>query len=484
MTTLLIISLYLIVSLGIGFYGYWMRSENPEDYFLAGRGVGPLVLFFTLVATNFSAFFFLGFAGAGYRIGYGYYGIMSFGTALVSLTFFLMGRKIWAIGKREGFITPPEMMGGLMRSRSLKLIYLIVMVLFTIPYLAIQPVGAGILLSELTGWKIQYFQGSVILSVVIVLYVFLGGMRSVALTDVVQGLLMFSLMFVAVFLIGGKLGGIQEANHQVQSKIPGLFTHAGRDGYFTPQKWFSYMILWAIAVPMFPQMFMRFFIGRDSSALRASARIYPLVTAFLFLCPIVIGVMGHIPFPDLAGQEADKILPMMLMRFTPEWLSALVMIGALAAFMSTMDSQLLALSSMLTRDFYVEFLNKNAAHKTQVRIGKILVIGLCGLGLAIAFRPPEAIFEIVTQAFTGLSVLFPTTFAVLYWKRASASACVVSILSGEILLAGFYFGWIPDSWTFGFLRLVPILIISSLVLVTLSFLGGKSLHCIQNELSA
>lgn len=473
MTTLIIVFLYLVVSLGIGIYGYWARSENPEDYFLAGRGVGPLVLFFTLVATNFSAFFFLGFAGAGYRIGYGYYGIMSFGTALVSLTFFLLGRKIWILGRKGGFVTPPELMGGVKKSRLLKLTYLIAMVVFTIPYLAIQPIGAGILLSELTGGQIHYFQGSVILSVVIVLYVFLGGMRSVALTDVVQGVLMFSLIFLAVFLIGRNLGGVSAANSQIQAALPDLFTHTGSGGYFTPQKWFSYMILWAVAVPMFPQMFMRFYIGRDSSSLRTSARIYPLVTAFLFVCPIMIGVMGHIPFPDLAGKEADKILPMMLMRFTPEWLSALIMVGALAAFMSTMDSQLLALSSMLTRDFYLEILEPDASLKMQVWIGKILVVVLCGLGLAIAFRPPAAIFEIATQAFTGLSVLFPATFAVLHWNKCTARACVASILAGEFLVACFYFGWIPETWSFGFLPLVPILIVSTLVLVLLTLIESK-----------
>ena len=465
MTTIIIILLYLLVTLAIGIYAYRQSQNNPDDYFLASRGVGPIVLFFTLVATNFSAFFFLGFAGAGYRIGYSYYGIMSFGTAIVALSFYFVGHKVWLLGKEKGYITPPEMIGDRFNSKPLKLVFLFFMVLFTMPYLAIQPIGAGLLLSELTGGAIPYFWGAIILTIFIVFYVFLGGMRSVALTDVVQGIIMFTLMFFAVYVIGEALGGVSAANAKVFEIKPELFSREGVDNYFTPQTWFSFMILWIFAVPMFPQMFMRFFIPSSASGLRTSARLYPLVCAFLFICPVMIGVMGHLPFPDLVGREADKILPQMLTNFAPEWLSALIMVGALAAFMSTMDSQLLALSSMLTRDLYLSFIKKNAPITAQVRIGKILVVILSLVGLAIAYSPPSTIFDIATQAFTGLSLLFPTTIAALYWKRATPESCIVSILISEALLIGLHYNWIPKSLTFGFLPVVPLMVIATLIIV-------------------
>ncbi|MCB0290868.1 MAG: sodium:solute symporter family protein [Calditrichaeota bacterium] len=473
MVTLSIIILYLLVTLAIGYYGYRIGQNHPDDYFLAGRDVGPVVLFFTLIATNFSAFFFLGFAGAGYRIGYSYYGIMSFGTALVALTFYFIGHKAWLLGKAKGYITPPEMIGDRFRSRPLKVLFLIVMVIFTVPYLALQPIGAGILLQELTNGLIPYFQGAVILTVVIVLYVFLGGMRSVALTDVVQGVIMFSLMFLAVWVVADALGGLSAANARVYALNPELFSREGAGGYFTPRKWFSFMILWMLAVPMFPQMFMRFFISRDVAALRTSARLYPLVTALLFLCPVIIGVIGHIPFPELAGKEADKILPLMLTRFTPEWLGALIMVGALAAFMSTMDSQLLALSSMLTRDLYRDLFKTRVTYETQVQVGKILIVILSLLGLLIAYRPPATIFQIATQAFTGLAILFPTTIAALYWPRATAGSCIASILVGEGLLIGLHYELIPASFTLGFLPVVPLVGIAALMIVVGSLVSGK-----------
>lgn len=464
MTTAILLA-YLFITLAIGVYAYRQSSDDPDDFFLAGRDVGPVVLFFTLIATNFSAFFFLGFAGAGYRIGYSYYGIMSFGTALVALTIYLIGHRSWQLGKRHGYITPPELIGARTGSPVLKFLYLAVMVIFTVPYLALQPIGAGILLAQLTGGAIPEFSGAVLLSVFIVFYVFIGGMRSVAWTDLAQGMIMLVLMGAAVWVVADALGGLSEANARLRDIHPSLFSREGVGGYFTPGRWISLMLLWGMAVPMFPQMFMRFFIARRSTALRTSARCYPLVTALLFLCPVIIGVLGHLAFPDLTGKAADRILPMMLTEFAPEWLAALIMTGALAAFMSTMDSQLLAISSMVTRDVWVVWIERNASLSRQVRVGRLTVVALAVAGMIIAYQPPATIFAIATQAFSGLAILFPTTVAVLYWPRVRAGACIASIVTGETLLAFTALGWIPDRWMLGFLPVLPLTALAALIVV-------------------
>lgn len=470
--TLAIVGLYLVFTLAVGLFAYRQSQNTPDDYFLADRGIGPVVLFFTIISTNFSAFYFLGFAGAGYRIGYSYYGIMAFGTAIVSLTFYFVGSKAWALGKRHGYITPPELVGKQLAHGPLRLVYLTVMVLFTIPYLAIQPIGAGYLLEALTGGAIPFFWGAIILTTCMVLYVFLGGMRGIVLTDVLQGVLMLGLMVMAVLVIGKALGGISEANREVFQLEPALFSREGVGEFFTPRRWFSFMLLFFFAVPMFPQVFMRFFIPKSPGALRTAAILYPLVTALLFIGPVLIGVLGHLRFPGLMGTESDQILPMMLNALVPPWLAALVMVGALAAFMSTMDSQLLALSSMITRDVYVEFVDAEASVDRQVRVGRILVVALSVVGLAIALRPPDTIFEIATEAFTGLAVLFPTTLAAMYWKQTSPTSCIVSIVVGEILLIGYHYQWIPAQWAFGFLPVVPILILCVLVILAGSLARG------------
>lgn len=469
----LFIIVYLLFTLGIGIAGYQRQNNTPQEYFLANRSVGNIVLFFTLIATNFSAFTFLGFAGAGYRVGVSYYPMMAFGTALVAISFYFIGYKVWLLGKEKGFITPGELIAERLGSQSLKLIFLMVMVIFTLPYLTLQPIGAGYLLENLTNGQIPYFVGATTLTFVIVLYVFTGGMRSVALTDVLQGILMFVLMIVAVFTIANSLGGITTANRTAYEQLPELFSRQGIDNFFTKPKWFSYMILWVMSVPMFPQMFMRFYIPKTPTSLKASAVLYPIITATMFICPVLIGVWAHIPFPNLAGKATDQVLPMMLAEYTPVWIASFVMVGALAAFMSTLDSQLLALSTMLTRDIYISYFRPNASLREQTLVGRILIVILAIIGLIIAYNPPATISVIATQSFTGLTVLFPTVIAALYGRNINPVSCIISILVGEAALIGFALNIIPASFTFGFLPVVPIVFVSGLIIVLGSTNIGK-----------
>jgi SSS family solute:Na+ symporter len=449
----------------VGYVGFAKGSKTPEDYFLANRGIGAIVMLFTFIASNFSAFFFMGFAGAGYRIGYSYYPMMAFGTAFAALAFYFIGFRTWRLGKLKGYVTPPEMIGDLTQSNSLKLLFMVVLVFFTLPYVAIQPMGAGYILDTLTDGQIPYFYGAVILTVFIVIYVFVGGMRTVALTDLIQGVLMFGLMILAVWVISADLGGLAEANAKVFEQKPELFSRQGGNNYFTPQKWFSLMILWLFCVPMFPHMFMRFFMSKDTYSFKFSTFFYALIPCFLFILPVIIGVIGHLSFPGLEGKETDRIIPMMLMEHTPLWVAALILTGALAAFMSSLDSQLLAISTMFTRDIYLSFIDHKASMGLQVILGRICVATCALIGLLIAAYAEDSIFAIVKMAFTGYAALFPTTLAVLYFKNVPAWICVLSILSGECLLVTLTFNWIPTAWTLGFDPIIPVMLVTSLVIL-------------------
>ena len=449
MTYLILIAYIAITFLG-SLVGARKNSSTPEGYFLANRNLTTLTLFFTILATNFSAYYFLGFAGEGYRRGYAFYFIMSFGTALACLSFYLIGTKAWLLGKKHGYITPAELVFGQTGSRLLALLFSLVMILFTFPYLALQVVGAGYLLENLTGGDISYLTGCVGVTIFTISYVLLGGMTSVAKTDLKQGILSLVLMLLAVIVIGNALGGMTQANLAVFEKMPELFAREGGDGFYTPQKWFSWLVFWVFCIPMFPQLFMRFYIAKDLSHLKKSALLYAFIPLFISILPVIIGVMGHLTFPGLEGKAADQILPKMLVEHSPEWFSALVMTGALAALMSTLDSQLLALGTMFTRDFYGVFSKKENGLKQQVNIGKISIGVFAFIGLAIAYQPFDTIFDMGKMAFSGLSVLFPAAFAILWWKRVNATFLIASVIIGEGLTLAFFYKKIPVEWAFGF----------------------------------
>ncbi|MBN2380789.1 sodium:solute symporter family protein [candidate division WOR-3 bacterium] len=445
---------YVAVLAALSILARKKASSSPEEFFLAGRSFGPVVLFLTLAATNFSAFFFLGFAGAAWKYGFGQYAIMGLGTALVPVSFYFIGRKVWKLGKEKGYLTAPELIGGELGSPFLRRLVLVVMVVFTVPYLLTQALGAGMILSSLAGIDLTRI-GAIVIILLIGGVVVLGGMRGSAWTDVLQGGLMILAMLAAVFFVAKGLGGFQTASQKAYAASPALFMRPGPDGFFTPQKWFSFIILWSFVNPLFPQLFTRFYTARSLRSLRVSTWLYPLLVSFLFLAPVLIGVWAN-GTPVDPGKP-DMILPAMVAGYAPGWVHALVMTGALAALMSTADSQLLALSTMLARDAGID--------RKQMFWGRVLTLGLCLLVVILVLLGVDAkggIFTFLTQTtFAGLVVLTPATVAALYFKKIPKWAAIASIIAGEASVVGIWLGWLP---TFGLVDGIVALIVAVIVL--------------------
>lgn len=219
--------LYFLILLLIGIYAHKKTKAMPEDYFLANRRFGPLILFFTLAATNFSAFTFLGFAGKAYTDGLGQYGIMALGTSFMAIMFYILGRKIWKIGREKGYITPGELIGGHYNSRGLQLLFALIMSLFTIPYLAIQAIGAGYIL-QIIFPSLSMKIGAVAVMAIICLYVLSGGMKASGWTDVFQGMVMIAAMILAFSFIAISLGGAEKATQSAFEVNASLFSRPGQ----------------------------------------------------------------------------------------------------------------------------------------------------------------------------------------------------------------------------------------------------------------
>jgi SSS family solute:Na+ symporter len=433
---IVILAAYFLLVLVIGWFARTHWKSSPASYFLGDRRLGTLILLATMTATNFSAFTVFGTSGAGYRDGWSFFPIMGFGTGFMALSFWVIGRKAWRIGRERGLITPSELVHSLYGSPAVAFLFALVMIVFTVPYLALQPIAAGYALEELTG--LPYFYGSLLVTGVIVLYTLHGGLRAVAWTDLFQGLLMLVMLLVTIVLAAGHNGGFIAASQKVMAMKPELFSRPGALNHYLPGIWFSYMALWFFCDPMFPQLFQRFFAAREERALSRMMLCYPLVCTVVFFAPVAVGVLGHLWFPDLAGKQADRILPMVATAVAGDALSALVIAAGLAALMSTMDSQLLTLSSIFTRDI-LPLLRRR--QPTTSLPGRLFVISLSLAGLAFAYRPPATLLQIATEAFTGLAVLFPTVFFGLYLQRVYPRAAIASILCGEAALAVFHLKW-------------------------------------------
>jgi len=452
---------YFIILIALGIFAHKKTKKTPEDYFLANRSFGPIILLFTLAATNFSAFTFLGFAGGAYDYGFGQYGIMAFGTGFMAIMFYVIGRKVWILGKEKGYVTPPELIGDRFNSNFLRYLFMGVMVIFTIPYLATQAIGAGLIIQNMNivSWEI----GAVVTMLIIMVYVLSGGMRGSGWTDVIQGVVMILALVFAVVFIANSLGGFEAANQAAFEASPELFTRPGGMEYFIPQIWFSFMLLWLFADPMFPQIFSRFYTAKNQKSLKKAMIVYPILVSFLFLLPVLIGVWAH--GADIEISKSSNVLIEMV-EHKASAIYPFVMVGALAALMSTADSQLLSLSTMISRD--IPFRKKKLS---EIQIGKIVIVVLAlaaVIYVILGYNPSDGIMgSLVKNAFSGLAVLCPTAIAALYWKRATKYGCIASIIIGEISVFLFQYKVLPS---YGFLSSFWGIIIAIVVLILVSYL--------------
>jgi len=420
---------------------------------MADRSLNTFELFMTMIATNFSAFFFLGFASEGYSKGYAYYAMVAFGTSFASITFYLIGQKALSYGKSKNYVTPVELVGGLTQHLPTKYALMIVYLLFIFPYLALQPIGAGLILENLTDGAIPFFAGVCGMILFIIAHILVGGMKGVVLLDVKNGILMLSLMILAVVAIVFQLGGLEQINEHILTNKPAIYSPRGVSDHFTPKKWISYMILFNFSIAILPQLFMRFMISKSSLQLQRSTLLYSIIPIFLFLLPVLIGISGHLTEPSLEGKEADKILSLMLVEHTPKWFAAIVLTGALAAFVSTMDSLLLSLGTIFSRDF----LQSLSANKKidEVKYAKISIVVFALITLCIAQIKPASIFALGKLTLSAMATLFPVMLLILRWNKLKPIFYFLAIVLSEALLVGVSFSWIKLPLFDGFLPVVP-----------------------------
>lgn len=449
------ISILIAYGMGVLLVG-WLaslkRSESAADYFLAGRRLGPVIFLATMAATNFSAFTVFGASGEGYREGYSFYPIVGFGTGFMALTFYFIGRKVYELGLATDAVTPPDLVRRIYKSKGVSALFALIMIVFTLPYIALQPIAAGYALKALLG--LNYVAGAALVTGIVVFYTFQGGMRSVAWTDALQGGLMLVLMILALLVIASREGGLMAANAKVMAKFPKLFSRPGPGGKYTPMIWFSFIFLWFFCDPMFPQLFQRFLAAKDTRTIDFSFLAYPLVCSLVFILPVTIGVLGRLSHPGLHGKAADRILPLLAADLPGNILGSLVVACGLAALMSTLDSQLLTLSSIFTEDIVPLFVRKRPE---GAWLGRVFVLVLAGAGFLLAIHPPATILSIAKQTFTGLAVLFPAVLFGFYDQTRSTRAAWLSIVVGETMVILYYFKLLPS---FGYLPVVPVMVVT------------------------
>ena len=425
---------YLLVTLGVGLLAYRLTDRDAEDYYLASRSVGTGVLLFTTFATLLSAFTFFGGPNLAYSSGPEW--ILVMGTMdgiLFAVLWYVIGYKQWLVGREHGYVTLGEMLGDRFGSTPLRGLIAAVSLVWLFPYVMLQQVGAGQALVGLTNGAIPYWAGAALITVFMVAYVVLSGLRGVAWTDTLQGLFMLGIVWVAVGWVLAAAGGLGSVSDALATNNPEFLSLGG--GLYSPQWMIAQAVVIAFGVTMFPQVNQRFFVADSADTLKRSFALWPLAVVLLFVPAFLLGSWAAGLGVEVPA--GSNVIPVLLTEYTPVWFAALVVAGAMAAMMSSSDSMLLSGSSYLTRDLYRPFVAPGADGDREgwiARIGVALFATLTFVASLFAAGDTGLDFLVTLgdTAFGGYAQLTIPVLLALYWAGTTRTGIVAGVLAGQV----------------------------------------------------
>lgn len=452
---LTITAVYLLLVLGVGQYAASRTTTSREDFLMADRSFGTVVLLFALFATNMTAVVMIGAPGLAYSTGVSALGFF-LGTVLILYPTLIMtvGYRIWLVGKKFGHITPGQIANHRWNSDYLGLLVMLIFTVWTVPYLLLGIQGGGIVFEALTEGLIPYWLGALIVMVVVGLYVYQGGMRGTGWTNTFQGVA-FLVFLLAIFIwIPLKIGGFEAATQAVANVNGGVLLNRANIPPYQSKPWFSQGIIVAMGVFMFPHLMIRYMTARSIKTLKQTATIYPIALLLAWVPAVMIGFWGAAQISGL--ENPDFVLPAMVGQFLPVWALGFALAGLLAAIMSSLDGQVLTLSTFFSEDIIRKFVDRDVSEEQEVLYTRAFLILIFLAAYAGALLTRDTIIDTATFAFSGYALMFFPVVSAFYWKRSTEVTVYAGLIWGFVLIWAFQLGWLPGALTFGYLPFVPI----------------------------
>ena len=540
-----IILCYLALLLFLGIFAGRLLKKSSGDFFLASRGIGPFMLLMSVFGTTMTAFALIGSTGKTFEFGIGVYGLMASWSGIIhAAIFFLIGAKVWALGKKHGYVTQLSYFRDRYQSDGLVLLLFPLVVSFVVLYLLIGVIGAGrfiegvtpetfsesavvttvplaavpadleipadwrkrvtvkngelsvsgslhpkrkglfMKLSKAPEWKkavgalmkkaprgaVPKPAGMAIVCLVVLFYVFFGGMRATAWANTMQTLVFMVMGLIAFYVITDALGGPVAASQKLLAD-EGKNSVMAREGLIGKWQFLTYCFI-PLSVGMFPHLFQHWLTAKKASNFKLTVVAHPICILITWVPCVLLGMWAFGILPD--GTNPNAVLGMMVARYSGEVLAGLIGAGVLAAIMSSMDSQFLCLSSLFTNDIVSHHLGKGEmSDEKKILLGRgfvILIVLICYL---IGLSNTQSVFDLGIWCFTGFAGLFPILFAALYWKRSNKQGAIAGVLTLAVLeTTGYLLSLAEHEGEFLILGMMPVAFIVTIttavmVIVTL-----------------
>ncbi|PLX99550.1 MAG: sodium:solute symporter [Desulfuromonas sp.] len=458
LTSVVLVYLTIVAFLTVKAY---RGTHSAADYMLAGREIHPFVMAMSYGATFVSTSAIIGFGGAAAVFGMSVLWLTVLAIIVgIFIAFVFFGRRTRMMGLNLNAHTFPEFLGRRFDSRGIQ--GLTALLIFTaMPlYASVVLMGGGKFISEVLA--IDYNVALFFLTLIVALYVIMGGLKAVMYTDAFQGTIMFSGLMVLLVATYYKLGGITVAHQrltdmrEIAVKIFGAKGHTGWTGFpeFGSEYWLvvvtTIILGVGIGVLAQPQLIVRFMTVKSNRELNRAVLIGGIFILAAVGVPFIVGPLSNVYFysenPETAGKiallAADKnvgrIIPMYISAAMPQWFTALFMITMLSAAMSTLSSQFHAMGTSLGRDIYEKALGCNGNTVLLTRIAILFAITLSyflAWGLPHFFEGGTAIIARGTAIFFGIcaAAFLPIYFGAIYFKGMTKLSAYAGFITGTLV---------------------------------------------------
>jgi sodium/proline symporter len=443
---LFVFLVYLLVLASIGIY-YTRANRGLDDFVLGGRRLGPWVAAVSAEASDMSGWLLIGLPAAAFAGGFSILWAVVGCSAGTLFNWVVIAPRLCRSAARAKALTIPDFLEARFAGRGghlIRTVSVVIVLVFYATYISAQFTAAGKIFETSfsgvsTPWgeiSLDYVQGILIGCGVILFYTVAGGFLAVAMTDLVQGLIMaFSvavLPVVGIWQLGG-LDGLWSA--MAHAREGELLLRLGGE-----HKGLAFLLgvaagglSWGLGYPGQPHILVRFMAIRDPAKLKFSALISVCWVLVALYGAMFAGFVGRALYP-MGLEDPDSVFPLLATRLLPDWLAGVMIAAAIAAVMSTVDSQILVAVSAVVGDIYGKLLGGDVRSFRGLWLGRITVVLLGGAAFVLALQR-RAVFEQVFDAWGGLAAgLGPAVCFSLLWARTTFQGVVAGMLVGSILV--------------------------------------------------
>jgi sodium/proline symporter len=432
----IIFILYLLFLLGVGFWTFRL-NKTQEDYLLAGRRLGPWVTAFSERASGESAWLLLALPGAAISVGLGEsWAVIGIILGITS-SWLLVAKRLREETEKYETLTIPEYLHRRFRDHTniIRLFSALIISFFFTFYVSAQFHASGKVLHSL--FNIPHLYGITLGAAVIIVYTLLGGFLAVAWTDLVQGILMFGTLIILPLVDFIELQTMQQTFGEslLQAGANNSSFTMGKEGFAALTVVLG-GLSWGFGYLGQPHLLVRYMAIRDPDDIKRASTIailwaIPGITGAFLIGLVALNYFGPEYFKNVDVEEA---MPLLATKLLPSFVAGLFISGAVAAMMSTADSQLLVSASAITEDFIHQFLGKELSNKSLVRLSRItiVVLGIFAFGIAIMSQiQGKNIFGVVSYAWSGLGSAFgPVLVLTLWWKKTTRQGVIAGLVIG------------------------------------------------------